>query len=337
MLLPFSEGNSLNISALIPTYNRRVQVLRAIQSVLAQTLPVDEIIVVDDGSTDGTAEAIRAHYGQAVRVVGQENAGVSAARNRAIREARGNWLAFLDSDDEWLPSKIQRQIEALETLGNEVGLCFTDCTFESGTEKLSSAFEGAGFVSPHPFGIFENPAEGLVGSGSPLRMQSTLVLKSLLDEINGFDERLMLNEDYDAFFRLSFKTKFCFVSEPLVRVDRNPDRAGGLCQLFESRDNRKYDDLRRIFNKWLSMPEIDGSDYEDSIRDKLRLLCYESAENSIRGFRVRAVLRELACLRALREGYTSIVFNLISRKVRKLSRDIRTSVRAATHSGVRQH
>jgi glycosyltransferase involved in cell wall biosynthesis len=325
----------LKISALIPTYNRQTHVLRAIQSVLAQTVPVYEIIVVDDGSTDGTAEAIRERYGRAVSVFRQENAGVSAARNRAIREARGNWLAFLDSDDEWLPSKIQRQVEALKMLGSDFGLCFTDCAFESGTGTLSSAFEGAGFVTPHAFGIFGDPAEGLVGSGSPLRMQSTLVLKSLLEEINGFDERLTLNEDYDAFFRLSFKTRFCFVSEPLVRVDRNPNRVG-LCQLFETRSNQKYDDLRRIFTKWLSMPGILGSNYERSIRGKLRLLYYESAENSIRGFRVRAALRELACLRALKESYASIVFNLTSRKISKLKRDIWVSLRAAAPRSFRQ-
>ena len=326
----------MKISALIPTYNRRAQVLRAIQSVLAQTVPVDEIIVVDDGSTDGTAEEIRACYGEAVSVVRQENTGVSAARNRAIREAHGNWLAFLDSDDEWLPSKIQRQVEALETLGSQFGLCFTDCRFESGTGKLSSAFEEAGFVTPYAFGILEDPAEGLVGSGSPLRIQSTLVLKSLFEEISGFDEGLTLNEDYDAFFRLSFKTKFCFVSEPLVRVDRNPHRVGGLCQLFETRNNLKYDDLRRIYAKWLSIPWIVGSNYEDSIRDKLRLLCYESAESSIRGFRVRAALREFARLRALQESYASIVLNLTSRKIRKLRRDIRISLRGATRKGIRQ-
>jgi glycosyltransferase involved in cell wall biosynthesis len=91
----------MRISALIPTFNRREYVQRAIESVLSQTVPVDELVVVDDGSTDGTAEVIQRRFRGHTRVVRQENQGVSGARRRAIREARSEWVAFLDSDDEW--------------------------------------------------------------------------------------------------------------------------------------------------------------------------------------------------------------------------------------------
>ena len=327
----------MKISALIPTYNRRTRVLRAIQSVLAQTMPVDEIIVVDDGSTDGTAEAIHERYGRAVSVFRQDNAGVSAARNRAIRAARGEWVAFLDSDDEWLPTKLERQFEALKALGSEFGLCFTNCTFDDGTGTNYSVFQDAKFVGRGAFGPFENPAEYLLGPTSPLRIQSTVVLKSLIEEIKGFDDGISIMEDLDAFFRLTFKTRFCFVSDPAVRIDRDPGRPNALCDLFTTRNDRKYDDLRRVHTRWLSMPEVVGTKYEHSIRKSLRLLCYESAESSIRGFRVRAALREFACLRALHENYASIAFNLTSRKIRKLRRDIRTLLWAGTPKSVRQH
>ena len=102
------------VSAIIPTWNRRELVLRALESVLAQTRPVDEIIVVDDGSTDGTGAAIAARHGERVRHVWQENAGVSAARNRGMELARGRYFALLDSDDEWLPDKTRLQLEFLE-------------------------------------------------------------------------------------------------------------------------------------------------------------------------------------------------------------------------------
>jgi len=95
----------LKVSAVIPTYNRRAQVGAAIASVLQQTVPVDEIVVVDDGSTDGTAEWIGSRYGAGVTVVRQQNAGVSAARNRGIRAAHGEWIAFLDSDDSGFPPR----------------------------------------------------------------------------------------------------------------------------------------------------------------------------------------------------------------------------------------
>jgi glycosyltransferase involved in cell wall biosynthesis len=311
-------------------------VLRAIESVLAQTVPVQEIVVVDDGSTDGTAEAIRKRYGPAVSVFRQENAGVSAARNRAIREARGEWMAFLDSDDEWLPSKIERQVEALKALGSDFGLCFTNCIYDEGTDTDYSIFQEAEFEDQGAFGPFEDPAEYLLGPTSPLRIQSTLVLKSLLDEIEGFDEGITIMEDLDVFFRLTFKTRFCFVSDLLVRIDRSPYRTDRLCNLFAARNDRKYDDLRRVHTRWLSMPEVIGTKYAQSIRESLRLLCYDSMESKIRDFRVRAALCELPRLRALGESYGSMVFNLTSRKIRKLRRQIGISLRAATPSGVRQ-
>jgi glycosyltransferase involved in cell wall biosynthesis len=106
----------LNVSALIPTYNRRSHLTHAIDSILGQTVPVDEVIVVDDGSTDGTASAIQNRYGMRERVVRQANVGVARARQRAVEESRGEWIAFLDRDDLWRPTKLERQFRALATL-----------------------------------------------------------------------------------------------------------------------------------------------------------------------------------------------------------------------------
>lgn len=101
-------SSSPDISVVIPAYNAEGCVVRAIESVLAQSLPVDEVIVVDDGSRDATAE-VAGRFGSPVRVLGQANAGPAAARNHGVREARSEWIAFLDADDEWLPRKLERQ------------------------------------------------------------------------------------------------------------------------------------------------------------------------------------------------------------------------------------
>jgi len=101
------------ISVIIPAYNAAPYLERAIHSVLVQIRPADEIIVVDDGSTDNTIE-ITARFGGKLKLIRQANAGVSAARNMGIRAAKGDWIAFLDADDEWLPNRLRLQCELLE-------------------------------------------------------------------------------------------------------------------------------------------------------------------------------------------------------------------------------
>jgi glycosyltransferase involved in cell wall biosynthesis len=308
----------LKVSAIIPVYNRPTDVLRAIDCVLAQTVPVDEIIVIDDGSTDGTAEAIRGRHGSNVRVIWQENQGVSAARNRGIHEARGEWIAFLDSDDSWLPTKMERQVKALAGFGAEVGVCFTDNFFSGAPDLPESKFREAGFEWVSDVGILDDPAKLILAGREPFFTSSVIVRRSLFGATPGFDEGLIIGEDTDLFFRLSFVTKFCFVAGPLVGIDRTPTRTVGLCNLYFTRDDRKYETLQRRFAKWLAMPEVAGTDYERPVRDTLRDLCYDSVECKIHQFRLGAALGEVRRLRVLGDGYTSILMNLFSRKLRKL-------------------
>jgi glycosyltransferase involved in cell wall biosynthesis len=308
----------LRVSALIPTYNRRTQVLRAIDSVLAQTAPVDEIVVVDDGSPDGSAEAIRSRYGSRVTLLQQENAGVSAARNRGICEARGEWIAFLDSDDVWLPTKIERQFEALAALGDEFGVCFTDCVFEGNPEKKLSVFQETGFESAPKFGPLEDPAKYVLAEREPFYTQSLLVRRSLLQGSSGFDHALVLREDTDVLFRLTFRTKFCFTSEALVRIDRNPSRSVGLCNLYAMRDDRMFDSLRLLYTKWLALPEVAGTEYEQPLREMLRKLYYNSIESKFHELKIGPAFREIGRLNAMGEGYASILSTLVSHKIGKL-------------------
>jgi len=309
----------VTVSAVIPTYNRRAQVLRALDSVLAQTVSVDEIIVVDDGSTDGTAEAIRSRYGSSVAVFSQGNAGVSAARNRGLREAKGEWMAFLDSDDSWFPNKIECQIEALATLGNEFGLCFTDCVYEGNPDMKLSVFEEAGLNDTPRLGSLDDPAKYVLASREPFWTQSLLVRRSLLAEPSWFDEALTVREDTDVLFRLSFKTRFCFVAEPLVRIDRAPSR-DGLCNLYITGDPRVFDSLERLYTKWLALPEVAGTQYEGLIRDALRGFRYDSAEDKIHHLRMGPALGEIGRISAMGESYMSVFANLLCRKLAKMRR-----------------
>ena len=100
-----------SVSVIIPTFNRAERLPRALLSVLEQSRPADEVIVVDDGSSDQTRELLKAEF-PAIKLIVQSNQGVSAARNRGVEASSGSWLAFLDSDDEWLPEKLEVQMQA---------------------------------------------------------------------------------------------------------------------------------------------------------------------------------------------------------------------------------
>src|ERR1700742_1131194 len=122
------------VSVVIPTYNRAGKVQKAVESVLAQSLPPFEVIVVDDGSSDGTDQALREAFGDRIRYVYQANQGVSVARNRGINDARGEWIAFLDSDDLWKKDKLDWQLTALAKSGPGCGACYTDVGFFNHSE-----------------------------------------------------------------------------------------------------------------------------------------------------------------------------------------------------------
>jgi glycosyltransferase involved in cell wall biosynthesis len=244
---------------------------------------------------------------------------VSAARNRGIREAQGKWIAFLDSDDLWLPTKIERQLEVVGSLGDEFGLCFTDCMYTGSLDKSESVFHETGFEAVTEFGSLVDPISYILASREPFWTQSLLVRRSLFDDGNLFNEALMLREDTDLFFRLSFRTRFCFVAEPLVRIDRTPTRQG-LCNLFSARDDRVYDCLERLYSGWLAMPEVLDGEIETRVREVLKDAQYSSAELKLHQLRIAHALREIGRLNELGESYPSICLALISRKFRKLSR-----------------
>src|SRR5580658_1669327 len=117
------------VSVIIPVYDREHCVKRAIDSVLAQSFKDFEVVVVDDGSKDGSLQILKS-YGDAIHLICQKNAGAGAARNAAIRAARGRWIAFLDSDDEWRPDKLECQMRLVEKYG--AGVCYSRCISEQG-------------------------------------------------------------------------------------------------------------------------------------------------------------------------------------------------------------
>ena len=201
------------VSTIIPTYNRAALVCDAIDSVLAQTYQNVEIIVVDDGSTDDTLEVLR-RYSDRIQMISQPNAGPAAARNRGLLAAKGELIAFLDSDDLWLPDKLALQVNLLSRVGEEVPCCLCNIKMLWKERELTS-FEVAWLKPPISQGVWHNPDE-ILASRFVLFNQGVLIRRRVLREIGGFDERFRMLEDYDLALRLSLQGDWAFVREPLV-------------------------------------------------------------------------------------------------------------------------
>ena len=205
------------VSVIIPTYNRAALVQEALASVQAQTFRDFEIVVVDDGGTDGTWEVLSAC--REIRVLRHgDRRGVSAARNTGIKAARGQWLAFLDSDDLWLPDKLARQMAYLTTRPS-LRLCQTDETWVRRgvrVNKPRSHRKVAGL-------IFLPSLERCMISPS-----AVTVHRRLLQDHGAFDETLPAAEDYDLWLRLTWRYEVGLVDEPLViKRGGHPDQLSG--------------------------------------------------------------------------------------------------------------
>ena len=201
------NANNL-VSVIIPNYNYEKFIAETIESVLSQTYKNVEIIVVDDGSKDKSLEVLE-KFGDKIRVIQQKNAGVSAARNHGVSFSKGEFIAFLDADDVWLPEKLERQIEKFAS-DDEIGLVHCSMTLINPLDEpigeMNSGQEG--FVAEE-FLRFERGV--VVGAGS-----TALVKREIFDEVKGFDLRLSTAADWDFCYQVSRKYKFGFVSEPLV-------------------------------------------------------------------------------------------------------------------------
>jgi len=202
------------VSVIIPTYNRAHLISIAIKSVLNQTYQDFEIIVVDDGSIDNTEEIVkdftdfRIHY-----ICHKYNQGVSATRNTGIRASRGEYIALLDSDDEWLPEKLSKQIKVLQYESPEVGavysnLCYID---ENGknTNKLLNPKKG-GYIY-----------EDLLGRNCVGPPSTLLIRKECFNRVGLFDNLLNAQEDWDMWIRIAKYYRFVFIKIPLIKYRKH--------------------------------------------------------------------------------------------------------------------
>lgn len=247
------------VSVIIPTYNRLEYVQAAIDSVLQQTYPNYEIIVIDDGSTDGTRDVIPLKYAGRINYYYQENHGRSAARNFGASLARGVYLAFLDSDDAWLPLKLQKQVAKFST---------------STASEVAAVCSSVYFIDKFGNLIYKKPI-GRLPKLHNYQMQrffnapiilappsNMLIRKECFDKVGGFDNELSYGEDWDLIIRLRQHWHFLYVDEPLMCYR---SRSRFLNDLPRQEQIPKVtDDMLRLYERIGSMNVVSrGPDFLD--------------------------------------------------------------------------
>ena len=239
-----------SISVIVTVYNRFEPTKRAVDSVLGQTLPVSEVILLDDGSFDGTSDLLERHlvensrWAGIVRYVHQDNRGPGAARNRGIAEASSEWLAFIDNDDLWLPQKLEWQFRALDRF-KQCGACITDAWFMNNPHMKMTLFQLAGKTHPETIGLIADPLKYMLDTNSivrahPIWLQNLVTRTQLAREVGGFDPNFRFGDDDDFAFRLGSATGLCFVNLPMVLIDRSPpsERHVGASERWDDDDFR---------------------------------------------------------------------------------------------------
>jgi glycosyltransferase involved in cell wall biosynthesis len=271
------------VSAIIPTYNRRDDVVIAVRTAVEQTYPASslEILVVDDGGSDDTAEVLARTFGDRVALLRKPNGGVSSARNYGFAAARGAYFALLDSDDEWLPTKIARQVEYLEARPT-FGMVITD------VERMTEDRVG--------FEIFHRreqvPADGhvlpYILRFPALAPASAMLRREVYEDIGGFDESLRTAEDLDFHLRVARRWPIGVIPETLTRAMRGHEGLSALA--------RTYRDYLQVMERFIA---AHGDELDPRDRDAALLEAY--ARNA------RGLLWDGDVVEALRCGARSAI------------------------------
>lgn len=270
------------VSTIIPTYNRAHEVTLAIDSALAQTYPAQEIVVVDDGSTDGTDEVLRARYGSKVRILCKPNGGVSSARNYGMKHARGERLAFLDSDDEWHPEHLAAQVAFLAAHPT-YGMVLTD------VQRMDADRADTDYLRRRDMIPVDGDVLSFVVRNPTLAPASAMITRAVFETVGGFDTDLRTAEDLDFHMRIAARFPIGVIERPLTRCMRGHE---GLSAL----DAQTEDDYIRVVERFVASHAADLDE-----RDRKAAL-FNAYTRNARGYLWAGDFRNLARLSAKSVG-----------------------------------
>jgi glycosyltransferase involved in cell wall biosynthesis len=249
--------NKPTVSIIVPTYNRGRLIARSVKSVLNQTYQDFELIIVDDASTDNTEEVVSSFNDKRIRYVRhKENRGEAAARNTGIKAARCDYIAYQDSDDEWLPEKLAKQMKLLEDASPEVGVIYTGFWKTENHRKTYIPFS---WVNQKNGDIHKELLKGNF-IGSPV----VLIKKDCFNRVGLFDERLCNLVDWEMWLRISKQYHFRCVDEPLViahydsdNVSDNPDNLIDALELVLEKNRNEFKKEKRLLARhWINIGDL---------------------------------------------------------------------------------
>lgn len=205
------------VSVVIPTYNRAHLIHRAIKSVLDQTYKDLEIIIVDDGSKDNTEDIVKNFKNNKIRYIKhKKNKGASAARNTGVKASRGEYIAFQDSDDEWFPDKLEKQIKAFNTSSPGVGVVYSGFYKVEGDKKIY-------VPNDDRFTYKEGNIHGELLKGNFVGTPAVLIKKECFEKVKYFDEYIPALEDWELWIEISKHYHFKYIDEPLLNSYSTPN------------------------------------------------------------------------------------------------------------------
>lgn len=297
------------ISVIIPLYNKEAGIATALRSVLAQTYQDFEIVVVDDGSTDDGATIVEQHSDPRIRLIRQANAGVSVARNRGIAEAKGEYVSFLDADDEWMPGFLE-EIVALQQEFPKCKAQATNYTFCSNGVKSSTILRKMPFNSKR--GVLTNYFEVASCSHPPVWTSAVCIERKLLQKIGGFPVGIKSGEDLLTWARIAVHTHWAYsrnafsvfniegyeINERPKRIPAEIDIVGKELKLMY-KSNPEQKGLKDYISHWHKM--------RCSIYMRLGI-SNKSIREAVKGLRFQPLNYKL---------YAYIILNLIPKKFRK--------------------
>jgi glycosyltransferase involved in cell wall biosynthesis len=229
------------VSVIIPAHNAEPFLAQSLDSVFAQTYTNFETIVIDDGSNDGTAEVVRYYqriYPGKIKLIQKKNGGPASARNAGIKEAKGEYIAFLDADDLWLPSKLKKQVDYFEKQNSTVGMVYTD------VRKFDN--EGIWLVNRHRSKFVSGSIYKILLKSNMISNLSVMVRKKCFDHVGFFDENEDIIEDCDMWLRIALKFDIGFLDEILGLYRQHPQ---GRSKNIEKTIKR----FIRVYQKHLTM------------------------------------------------------------------------------------